>query len=43
MVDFVPDIQIEDMRRILFHYKDQHAVHFFLCTLELTCILKLVP
>ncbi|XP_072149026.1 uncharacterized protein [Setaria viridis] len=25
MVDFVPDIHIEDMRRILFHYKDQHA------------------
>ncbi|RLN00839.1 uncharacterized protein YtfP-like [Panicum miliaceum] len=29
MVDFVPDIHIEDVKGILFRYKDQHAVHFF--------------
>lgn len=27
MVDFVPDIHIEDVKRVLFHYKDQHAKH----------------
>lgn len=36
MVDFVPDIHIEDVKRILFHYKDQHAVHFFLCSISFT-------
>ncbi|CAN6344110.1 unnamed protein product [Urochloa humidicola] len=27
MVDFLPDIHIEDVKRILFRYKDQHAKH----------------
>ncbi|XP_066360387.1 uncharacterized protein [Miscanthus floridulus] len=27
MVDFVPDIHIEDVKRIVFQYKDQHAKH----------------
>jgi len=27
MVDFIPDIHIEDVKGILFRYKDQHAKH----------------
>ncbi|KAL6623685.1 hypothetical protein ACP70R_033564 [Stipagrostis hirtigluma subsp. patula] len=27
MVDFIPDIHIEDVKRILFQHKDQHAKH----------------
>ena len=36
MVDFIPDIHIEDVKGILFRYKDQHAVHFFPYIIALT-------
>lgn len=31
MVDFIPDIHIDDVKHILFRYKDQHAVHLYHC------------
>ncbi|GJN35637.1 hypothetical protein PR202_gb24431 [Eleusine coracana subsp. coracana] len=36
VVDFIPDINIDDVKSILFQHKDQHAVNFSLCTATFT-------
>ena len=43
MVDFIPDIHVEDVKRILFKHKDQHAVLIFPCAFLYDFVNDFVP